>query len=300
MWSIDSPKSIGEPIGIVKEMTKQYFTLTEVDKLNNGDGLCYLNKDKELKGLRVNKIDGSKVYFLENDLELRKDTFIYRNFDHEFDKLLSKKTADRKILLNITLQESINGFTLEGKDEDNNIVSLSFESNKEISIKDQTENIKKNLSKTGNTIFKVENVLIEYSENWFMPSSLLSDWRRQLTDQLLELRISSYKVEEVYLKKTSHAFPTKNITYLGNVMNQKGAQFYVQHQSNVQEMAFEKQSQKKVPLMFTRHCIKQSIGWCPKETSQKHPYQEPFFLLYNNTKLRLEFDCKNCEMKVFN
>ncbi len=62
----------------------------------------------------------------------------------------------------------------------------------------------------------------------------------------------------------------------------------------------KKQGQKDVPLMFTRHCIKQSLGWCPKEGTEKHPYKEPFFLVYNSTKLRLSFDCKNCEMKVFN
>ncbi|MDR3058431.1 MAG: collagenase-like protease, partial [Prevotella sp.] len=84
------------------------------------------------------------------------------------------------------------------------------------------------------------------------------------------------------------------------VMNDMSKQFYVQHQSVVRQPAFEKQTKSNVPLMFTRHCIKQSLGWCPREGQEKHPYKEPFFLVYNSTKLRLSFDCKNCEMKVFN
>lgn len=300
MWSIDSPKSIGEPIGKVKDITKNYFTMSEAHLLNNGDGLCFLNKNKELQGFRINKIEGGKIYYTDNNIELQNDTFLYRNFDHEFDKLLNKKTAERKIDLQLSLKASADGFILEGIDENNNIATLSFALDKELAQKDQSNNIKNNLLKTGNTIFRVVNINICYPENWFIPSSLLSDWRRQLVEKILELRISSYVVEKVELKQTSHAFPTKNITYLGNVMNQKGRQFYDQHQSDVQEMAFEHQSQQNVPLMFTRHCIKQSLGWCPKESTQKHPYQEPFFLLYNDTKLRLEFDCRNCEMKVYN
>lgn len=300
MWSIDSPKSIGEPIGKIKEVFDRFFTLSGTKQLNNGDGLCFLNDAKELQGLRVNKIEGEKVFPAESHLSLRKGTFVYRNYDHELEKVLNKKSADRKIDADIVLSETKDGFKLTIEDEDGIETFLETNYNKELAQKDQTENIKNNLSKTGNTIFRVTDVKIRLTDNWFIPSSVISEWRRSLTDMLLEKRWEEYPQEEVNHVQTSHSFPTKAITYLGNVSNDKSKQFYIQHQSTVEEVAFEKKAQKGVPLMFTRHCIKQSMGWCPKETSTHPPYKEPFYLLYNATKLRLEFDCRNCEMKVFN
>ncbi len=300
MWSIDSPKSIGEPIGKIKEVFDRFFTLSGTKQLNNGDGLCFLNDAKELQGLRVNKIEGEKVFPAESHLSLRKGTFVYRNYDHEFEKVLNKKSADRKINADIVLSETKDGFKLTIEDEDGIETSLETNYNKELAKKDQTENIKNNLSKTGNTIFRVTDVKIRLTDNWFIPSSVISEWRRSLTDNLLQKRLEEYPQEEVIHVQTSHSFPIKSITYLGNVSNDKSKQFYIQHQSTVEEVAFEKKAQKGVPLMFTRHCIKQSMGWCPKETSTHPPYKEPFYLLYNSTNLRLEFDCRNCEMKVFN
>ena len=300
MWSIDSPKSIGEPIGKIKEVFDRFFTLSGTKQLNNGDGLCFLNDAKELQGLRVNKIEGEKVFPAESHLSLRKGSFVYRNYDHEFEKVLNKKSADRKIDADIVLSETKDGFKLTIEDEDGIETFLETNYNKELAQKDQTENIKNNLSKTGNTIFRVTDVKIQLTDNWFIPASVISEWRRSLTDNLLQKRWEEYPQEEVNHVQTSHSFPTKAITYLGNVSNDKSKQFYIQHQSTVEEVAFEKKAQKGVPLMFTRHCIKQSMGWCPKETSTHPPYKEPFYLLYNSTKLRLEFDCRNCEMKVFN
>jgi putative protease len=299
MWSVDSPKSIGEPIGKIAEITAKYIKVNSVKKIHNGDGLCYFNNKKEPEGIHVNRVEGYLI-FPATIPDVKRGTFVYRNYDHEFEKLLSKKSAERRISAAIELNDIPFGFSLEITDEDDNYAILNFETEKQTALKDQTENIRNNLSKTGNTIFKVEQVNINWNDSWFIPASLLSEWRRQLIDKLLSVRKIRYQQKIVPHKHTSHAFPTKEITYQGNVMNQKSKQFYTQHQSSVVQPAFEKQAQKDVPLMFTRHCIKQSLGWCPKEGTGKHPYNEPFFLIYNNTKLRLSFDCGNCQMKVFN
>ena len=298
MWSIDSPKSIGEPIGKITEITTKYIKVNSTVKLHNGDGLCYFNNKKELEGIHVNRVEGELI-FPAAIPDVKKGTYVYRNYDHEFEKLLLKKSAERKIDATIELTDIPFGFSLEITDEDDNYAILNFEVEKQVAQKDQTDNIKNNLSKTGSTIFSIKEVSINCSESWFIPASAISEWRRLLTDKLLSVRRIRYQQDIVPHKQTSHAFPVKDITYLGNVMNNKGKKFYVQHQSIVSQPAFEKQGQKDVPLMFTRHCIKQSLGWCPKEDNVKHPYKEPFFLTYNNTKLRLLFDCKNCEMKVY-
>ena len=299
MWSLDSPKSVGEPIGKITEVTTKYIKINSTKKLHNGDGLCFFNNKKELEGINVNRVEGDTIYPATIP-ELKKGTYVYRNYDHEFEKLLSKKSAERKIETSIIIKEIALGFSLQIRDEDDNHAIINFEQEKQPAQKDQTESIRNNLSKTGNTIFKVNDVIFDFENSWFIPASILSEWRRQLIDKLLSVRKIRYRQDIVPHKQTSHSFPISNITYLGNVMNEKSKQFYVQHQSAVTQPAFEKQVQNDVPLMFTRHCIKQSLGWCPKEGNEKHPYKEPFFLVYNNTRLRLFFDCKNCEMKVFN
>lgn len=299
MWSLDSPKSVGEPIGKITEITTKYIKINSTKILHNGDGLCYFNNRRELEGMNVNRVEGDLI-FPADIPDVKKGTYVYRNYDHEFEKLLSKKSAERKICTTIDLNEIPFGFSLQITDEDDNYAVLNFEQEKQPAQKDQTENIRNNLSKTGTTIFNVDAVNINFAKSWFIPASVLSEWRRQLTEKLLSVRKIAYRQDIAPHKQTSHSFPLKDITYLGNVMNDMSKQFYVQHQSVVRQPAFEKQTQSNVPLMFTRHCIKQSLGWCPREGQEKHPYKEPFFLVYNSTKLRLSFDCKNCEMKVFN
>lgn len=298
IWSVDSPKSIGEHIGTVTEITTKYIRIRGNAPINNGDGLCFFNSKKELEGIHVNRVEGDLIFPISVP-EIKKGTHIYRNSDHEFERLLSKKSAERKISADIIIDETKQGHALTIEDEDGNLATINFDSKKELAQKDQSDNIRNNLSKTGNTIFKIQDITINWTKNWFIPASTISDWRRQITDKLLSVRKINYRNETTFHKPTNHPFPIQDITYLGNVMNEKSKQFYIEHQSQVSQYAFERQAQEDVPLMFTRHCIKYSLGWCPQRGAKKHPFKEPFFLIYNNTRLRLAFDCKNCEMKVY-
>lgn len=298
IWSVDSPKSIGEPVGKVTEVTTSFFKLNTNLTIANGDGLCFFNTKKELEGFHVNNVDGDKI-FPSRLPQIKRGTFIYRNHDHEFEKLLQRNSGGRKIDVSINLKEIPFGFSLEAVDEDDNHIVLNFEYKKEAAKKDQSENIKNNLSKTGTTVFNVQAVNIELSQIYFIPSSVISDWRRQLTDRLLAVRVINYRQPIMKHKQTFHPFPAGKITYLGNVMNESSKRFYTQHESQVIEPAFEQHPQETVPLMFTRHCIKFALGWCVRENKVKHKYKEPFYLLYNNTRLRLDFDCRLCEMRVY-
>jgi putative protease len=299
IWSVDSPKSVGEPVGHVESVFDRYFVLSETNILHNGDGLCFINSRDELQGVKVNRVEGEKVFFAENDPSmLKRGILMYRNFDHEFEKLLGKKSAGRKIAATVSLKESSAGFVLDAMDEDGNTATLELAHKKELAQKEQTSTIRTNLSKTGNTIFEVGTIKIHFSQNWFIPASVLSDGRRQLMDKLLENRQQAYMRKETLWRQTFHPFPESRITYRGNVMNSQSRRFYERHQSTVVQEAFEKQAQNAVPLMFARHCISYSLGWCPKENKRSLSYKEPLYLQYNNSRFRLEFDCKICEMRV--
>jgi putative protease len=65
--------------------------------------------------------------------------------------------------------------------------------------------------------------------------------------------------------------------------------------------AYEIEAPEGVDVMRTKYCIKYELGLC-----RKHPdsgknaiaFREPLYLANRNYKLRLVFDCKNCEMIV--
>lgn len=298
VWSFDSPKSIGEFVGTVSEVTTKFIRLNTKVKLNNADGLCFFNHKKELEGIHVNRVEGDLIYPFQLP-EIKKGTKVYRNNDHEFESVLSKKSAERKIAVCVQLSETLNGFSLRMEDEDGFFVERQFQAKKEIAQKDQTLNIQTNIGKTGDTIFVVASVEIHFSQSWFIPASFLSQWRREVAGELLQIRLRNHPQPKVEHQATAHAFPSKEISYLGNIANEKAKSFYVQHQSDVMQKAFEIEPQSDVPLMFTCHCVKFAMGWCPINHKVKHLYKEPFFLTYQQTKLRLEFDCKQCQMKVY-
>ena len=79
----------------------------------------------------------------------------------------------------------------------------------------------------------------------------------------------------------------------------KAQTFYTSHGVKSIAPAFELSPLENVPLMFTKHCLRYSMGWCPVHQKQKSPWKEPFYLMYKDTRLRLEFDCKHCQMLVF-
>src|ERR1035437_6409202 len=114
---LDTPKSMGEAIGKVKEIWEYYFTMSSAEKLNNGDGLCFINQHGDLTGFRVNKVDGRRVYPADMP-RLAEGIWLYRNQDHEFEKILQHKTSERKVGLEIVFREIANGFYIQLTDED--------------------------------------------------------------------------------------------------------------------------------------------------------------------------------------
>lgn len=298
--AFNTPKSLGEPVGMVKEIKGNSFTVAGLKQLNNGDGLVFFNRKGELEGLRVNRVEANRVFPLDMP-QLTPKTPLYRNFDQAFDKLLAKPSAERKLSVEIEFLDNPFGFTLCMEDETGARIMLTEPFAKELARREQQDNIRTQLSKLGNTPFEASKVVVGLSENWFVPSSLLADMRRRGVEKLLEARRARYPRETVKRVQPSVSipFPERQLTYLGNVANGKARSFYQDHGVEQIDPAFELSPRKDVPLMFTKHCLRYSMGWCPTYQKDKSPYKEPYYLLYKDTRLRLQFDCKHCQMLVF-
>lgn len=298
--AFDTPKSLGEPVGTVKELKGNSFTVAGLKQLNNGDGLVFFNNRGELEGFRVNRVEANRVFPLDMP-DIKPKTPLYRNFDQMFEKLLAKPSAERKLSVKIEFLDNAFGFTLAMEDETGARVMLTEPFAKEPARREQTENIRTQLSKLGNTPFEASEVIVQMGGNWFVPSSLLADMRRKAVVKLQADRAICYQREVV--RKVEPAkevpFPERQLTYLGNVSNSRAKAFYKMHEVETVADAFELKPEKDVPLMFTKHCLRYSMGWCPTYQKQKSPYKEPYYLLYKDTRLRLQFDCKRCQMLVY-
>ena len=298
IFSFDTPKSLGEEMGTMKETRGNYLTVAGVKSFNNGDGVCYIDEAGRLQGFRINRVDGNKLYPQEMP-RIKPRTVLYRNFDQEFERLLSRKSAERKIAVNILLADNEFGFSLTLTDEDDNRITLALPREKELARTPQSDNLKTQLAKLGNTPFSAEQIEISFADNWFLPASVLADFRRQAIDKLIAARRINYRRELAVWKQTNHAFPQVALTYLGNVMNSRAVSFYKEHGVQRVAMAYEKEAAEDAVLMFCKHCLRYSMGWCPVHQRVRSPYKEPYYLVSNDGKrFRLEFDCKNCQMKV--
>lgn len=298
IFSFNTPKSLGEEMGYVKEIRHNFIVVAGVKPFANGDGLCYLDENNRLHGFRVNRVDSNKLYPQEMP-HVKPKTVLYRNFDQEFEKVIQKKSAERKIAVSIAFAENNFGFTLSMTDEDGTSISINLPREKEPARTPQTDNWKNQLSKLGNTPFEATEIDIQLKKNWFIPSSELAELRRQAVEKLLQARKITYNQEIYRMPETHHTFPVQELTYLGNVMNKEAFSFYHTHGVKKIAPAFEKQPVEDAVLMFCKHCLRYAMGWCPTHHKVRSPYKEPYYLVSGDgKKFRLQFDCKNCQMKV--
>lgn len=299
--SFDTPKSLGEAMGSLKEQRGGWLSVAGVKPFHNGDGVCYLDEQGRLQGFRINRVEGNKLFPAGNVPRIKPRTPLFRNQDQKFERSLARKSAERKISIRLTLEENAFGFSLSANDEDGHGVTLAFDHTKEQARTPQAENLRTQLAKLGTTPYELtEPAEINLAGNWFIPSSVVAEWRRQVVDRLTAARRINYRRELAVWKPTHHTYPIQTLTYLGNVMNDQARRFYLDHGVKNIVPAYEKESPSKAVLMFCRHCLRYSMGWCPVHQKGRSPYREPYYLLGNDgRRFRLEFDCKNCQMKVY-
>ena len=294
--SFETPKSIGERMGCVRIVARNFFTVTGEKEFSNGDGACFIGNDEKLHGFRINSIEGNRI-FPHKMPQIKPGDIIYRNYDCNFERELSRPDVARRLNIKLTFGEDNNGFTLSATDELGTTATIRSEFTKERAKKSQKENIINQLSKLGNTPFETDNIEIKLSDDWFVPSSLLSEMRRRVCDELILQQKSNYRRETMNESIPTAKFPLKELDYRGNISNSLARDFYRKYGVEKISPAFE-QAPVKGALMFCKHCIRKSLGWCIKDGGRS-PYREPFYLVSGDgSRFRLSFDCKECIMKV--
>ena len=302
--SWESPKSKGQYIGKLIRTVGNAYEIENGELLNNGDGLCFINENNEAEGIYVNKAENGKIY--PNVLKEVKDgTFIYRNNDAAFIKIVEREdSAVRKISTTLLLTETETGFELIATDEDGNVSIVNLEHAKEQTKTGESieENIKTQLAKTGFTPYTADEITIMFSQNWFLPISKINEMRRNVFEQLSEIRLKNYVREEHQLVKTSHPYPETKLDFMYNVSNKTARKFYERHGVTEIEKAFELQwDPGKSRVMTTKYCIKYELKKCPihQKDIAGVKVKEPLVLKQGELEYKLKFNCKPCEMEIW-
>ncbi|SEE60919.1 U32 family peptidase [Prevotella sp. lc2012] len=303
--SFDTPKAIGEYVGTVKEIRGDSFNVAGVVSFSNGDGLCYLRSAKssasspqtevQFEGFRANRVVSNRIYPYKMPQGLRPGMRLYRNSDQEFERLLSKPSAYRKIPITLSLSVADDGFEFSALLHGSR-VSLHFPAEHQQAQKSPRENLVRQLTKLGDTIYECKDIEIPSDFNYFIPNSLLSEMRRQLVELLSKDGDSDCdkqtRLSVAHDEKDHADYP---YPYLYNISNRLARDFY----GFADLTAFELKGGNG-PIMQCRHCLRYSLGFCVKHGGKRPVWREPLSLMLGDgRRFRLEFDCQHCQMNIY-
>ncbi|HCU00065.1 MAG TPA: collagenase-like protease [Methylococcaceae bacterium] len=305
--AFDTPKFAGEEVGKVTKVAPNFFEVDSKIDLHNGDGLCFFDVHKELVGMRINTVEGNRLFPNEMPEDMRRGMTVYRNRDHAFMRLLEKDSATRKIAVDMRFYETTDGFGFCVTDENGLSATALCQPEKTPAQNPEkvAASLRENLGKLGTTDFELNALAVEISQPWFVPASSLNALRRDAVEQLEQTRQVGYQRPERRTPGNPPAiYPEDTLTYLANVYNKKARAFYEKHGVKMIAAAYEaNQELDEVPVMITKHCLRFSHGMCPKEAKgvigvQGTVTAEPMTLINGNDRFTLKFDCKPCEMHV--
>ena len=286
-----TPKSMGEYIGEVSWCNPLRMEIDTDKTLHNGDGLCFLNQDNELVGLRadvVNVPNGRDVPWRVSTNRPHgafRGAKIYRNYDLEWQKQVEASTGNRKIDIDLVLSETDDGYELTASRhcEEERRSNLGKETclldcfaplamttthcDKILANNPEkaTENIRKKALQWGDTVFNPVNLELQFTEPRLIPASVIGEMKRDLVAKLTDELIENHRNNRPY----------------------RDAKSYVSTKVDPDEIPSA--------LMTCHHCIRYANGMCSKETGQK---ATPLYIRNGANTFRLKFDCRNCLMTV--
>lgn len=298
--SLDSPKALGEQVGKIRSTSGAFIDATLTTPLANGDGLSYITPDGMTGGFRVNRAEERRIFPAER-VSLPAETKLYRSYDKDREDMLAGNTATRLIPVDLTVSRCDAGtIALSGTIEGVGTTTVTAQCSVETAKSDPSGHRRRQLSKWGDTIFTIAG----YNDrlgNDFVAASLLSELRRRLASALLST-LETRKTIARPGTRTGHSLPPEgtSLTHRSNVANRLAEEFYRSCGVTAIEPAIEMKrpaTKKPLTLMETRYCLRRELGACLKEGGNDI-LPEPLTLRGQGFETRLEFDCKNCKMRV--
>ena len=297
MSSFDTPKAIGEPIGTLTCRNGHYH-YDGSSTILNGDGLCFINDDDELEGFLVNGVEGNRI-IPQKPLSAFKRVKLYRNIDKAFEKVLSGKTAERKIAVDIVFEEVTGGVRLTLTDEDGCTVSVEEEVALEPAQQPEkmAETLRTALSKLGSTPFEARTITIPKCTA-FLRAGFINELKNRVVELLMTERVRHFRPQDVpHPYKPEPLF--QKADYLRNITNEMHKSVYADFGATEIEYGLDKtEDYAGKAVMTCKYCLRYELGWCHHRIDGSKAPKDPLFLVSGKRRFRLEFDCGKCVMKV--
>ncbi len=282
------------------------------------------NKTTRQQGVRLQTISTNTDISMATRFKIE-GSKIFRNSDLVWQKEVEKSNGNRKIKISLRFTDTKDGFALSAKlyNEDCEDITTNISIEKEIAINTEKalDNIKTKLSQWGDTEFSVEEIDVDFKDYkttrlqdyksepmtnsqqsmaYFIRASVLGEMKKDLVEKLKSYLIEKHRNERVCRDVTPVAsnviYPKDKLTYLGNVINAKSREFYEMHGVEIIEDGLEKlRSNEELVVMTTKHCVRYANNICCKEIGKP---ADSLYLFNEKGRFRLDFDCRNCCMKV--
>lgn len=293
-----TPKWIGEPVGeVIRNRGKELEVRLE-RPINNGDGLSYFNTDGSFEGFRVNRAEGNRLFLL-SEIQIIPGTRLYRNNDTAFNARMQGDTARRTLTLRFTLRPLPWGIALDAEPEYGPAVTVTLATPHDEARSPQEEARRRVLEKTGDTDYRVTAVDDRLGKV-FIPASLLTRLRRDAIEALIK-GAEAARTREQRVKPAELPRLDRPLTRHDNIANRLAARFYRKLGATSTPPAIETDRSTREPetrVMECRYCLRRELGACLK-TAGGSSLPDPLFITTGNHRLRLEFDCAQCVMRLW-
>ena len=293
-----TPKSTGKYAGTVTKTDSKHFLLDKETNFANGDGICFVSEDRLVGAQIIGKY--GKGFIPQDMTGITTGTEIFCNRDTKFIKQVEKSEMQRN--RDLVIDISVTDGTIEMTADTEGFKSkFTFPVENVIADNQQraAEIWKTQMSKSGQSAFNATQVNINTSKLPHFPVSRINELRRMLLDKLTSEILEDACKNRPVSKINVSGYPEKHIDFQHNVSNRFARLFYEKRNVETIEPALETDKNKagEIQVMTTRYCILFELGMCLKE-SRRHKLKLPLYIVGGNQKYAIEFDCKNCEMKV--
>ncbi|MDE6559100.1 MAG: DUF3656 domain-containing protein, partial [Muribaculaceae bacterium] len=186
------------------------------------------------------------------------------------------------------------------KAEDERGVKIIIPIPKDLEPAKKVISLRSQFEKLGNSIF----YLGDFKQNdftKFIPLSMLSNLRREITKKIIVLGKTTYKFDYRRKENINAQYISNSVDYRDNISNSLSEKVYLEHGVSSIQPALEvsKNMVGKKVIMTTRHCILREMGKCLRTTpDSKRNFRLPLRLESGNNVFSLRFDCENCQMEV--
>ena len=300
--SFDTPKAMGEKMGRILRVDRRGVVLDCKHDLATGDGVCFISNGA-LVGTNVVGIEGERIQLNRYD-GVAVGVELFRNYNRLFSQAVERSRVKRTILVDLRLIFREDCIELVAIDETGIEHTASVEyASEEVRDKAKGEEaLRRQLSRSGDTMFEVRNIEIENIR--FAPMSVVAGLRREALEKLEIGRLADYQFDlhlSSYIDSTNRwerkaQYPSKILTPQDNVTNHLAREFYTA--CGVEEIAEGldcRATTEGEEVVISDYCIRREIGECLKERPR---LKGELYLERGTKRYRLDFDCKACQMRV--